>query len=81
MAAGRHRDHRPVSIELGRNCGRSRTDDCESGRQSEGAHTIANQGILLRVLRKHTGEKALSNRHSLADGVEPSLLRALTNCD
>jgi hypothetical protein len=35
-------DHAPVSVELGRSCGRSRSDDCESGRQSEGAHTIAN---------------------------------------
>jgi hypothetical protein len=44
MAAGSHGDHAPVSIELGRNCGRSGTHDCESGRQSEGTHTIANHG-------------------------------------
>jgi hypothetical protein len=44
MAAGRHGDHAPASVELGRNCGRSGTDDCESGQQSEGAHTIANHG-------------------------------------
>ena len=44
MAAGRHGDHEPVSVELGRICGRSGTDDCESGRQSEGAHTNANHG-------------------------------------
>ena len=51
MAAGSHGDHAPVSIELGRNCGRSGTDDCGSGRQSEGAHTIANHGVLIRVCR------------------------------
>ena len=44
MAAGRHGDHEPVSVELGRICGRSGTDDCESGRHSEGAHTNANHG-------------------------------------
>src|SRR4029077_12910523 len=44
MATGSHGDHAPVSVELGRKCGRSGTDDCESGRQSEGAHTIANHG-------------------------------------
>jgi hypothetical protein len=42
MAAGSHRDHAPVPIELGRNCGQSGTEDWESHRQSEGAHTIAN---------------------------------------
>jgi hypothetical protein len=42
MAAGSHGDHAPISIELGRNCRPSRTDDCESHRESEGAHTIAN---------------------------------------
>jgi hypothetical protein len=42
MAAGSHGDHAPTTIELGRNCRRSGTDDCESARQSEGAHTIAN---------------------------------------
>lgn len=44
MAAGRHGGHAPVSVELGRNCGRSGIDDCGSGRQSEGAHMIANHG-------------------------------------
>jgi hypothetical protein len=43
MAARRHCDHAPVSVERGRNCGRSGTDDCESG-ESEGAHTNANHG-------------------------------------
>jgi hypothetical protein len=42
MAAGSHGDHEPVSVGLGRNCGRSGTDNCESGRQGEGADTIAN---------------------------------------
>src|SRR5262249_30943395 len=42
MAAGSHGDHAPTTIELGRNCRRSGTDDCESARQSEGANTIAN---------------------------------------
>ena len=44
MAAGGHGDHEPVSVELRRICGRSGTDDCESGRHSEGAHTNANHG-------------------------------------
>jgi hypothetical protein len=43
MATGRHRDHVPVSVELGSKCRRDQTDDCNSG-QSEGAHTIANHG-------------------------------------
>ena len=34
MAAGSHGDHDPVSVELGRNCGRSGTDDREGGRES-----------------------------------------------
>src|SRR6476620_1914666 len=34
MAAGSHGDHGPVSVELGGNCGRSGTDDRESGRES-----------------------------------------------
>ena len=42
MATGSHSDHAPVSIELGRICGPDETDDCEDGRQSEGAPTIAN---------------------------------------
>jgi hypothetical protein len=43
MAAGSHGDHAPISIELGRSCRPSGTDDCESHRESEGAHnTIAN---------------------------------------
>ncbi len=49
MAAGRHGGHAPVAIELGRDCGRSGPDECGSGRQSEGAPTIANHGILIRV--------------------------------
>ena len=44
MAAGGHGDHEPVSVELRRICGRSGTDDCESGRHSEGAHANANHG-------------------------------------
>ena len=44
MAAGSHGDHVPVSVELGRKRGRSGTDDCESGPQSERPHTIANHG-------------------------------------
>jgi hypothetical protein len=44
MAAGGHGDHVPVSVKLGRNCRRSETDDCESGRESEGAHTVGNPG-------------------------------------
>src|SRR6476620_9237029 len=41
MAAGSHSDHAPVSVELGSICGRDGTDDCEDGRQSEVAPTIA----------------------------------------
>jgi hypothetical protein len=42
MAAGSHSDHAPVSVELGRICGCDGTYDCEDGRQSESAPTIAN---------------------------------------
>ena len=68
MAAGSHSDHAPVSVELGRICGRDGTDDCKDGRQSEGAPTIANHrsprtaSVYTHTLRG----KALSNRHSLA---------------
>jgi hypothetical protein len=48
MAAGSHGDHAPVSVELSRNCGRWETNDCESGRESEGADTIANHSVLVR---------------------------------
>ena len=44
MAAGRHGSHVPTSIVVGCTCRRSGTDDCGSGRQSEGAHAIANHG-------------------------------------
>lgn len=44
MAAGSLGDHAPVSIELGRNCGRSGTNDCGSDRQNDAAHTIASHG-------------------------------------
>jgi len=54
MAAGSHGDHAPTTIELGRNCRRSGKDDCESARQSEGAHTIANHesthGWVIRLI-------------------------------
>jgi|RhiMethySRZTD1v2_1073278.scaffolds.fasta_scaffold2827019_1 hypothetical protein len=68
MAAGSHSDHAPVSVELGRICGRDGTDDCEDGRQSEGAPTIANHRSPRTVsVYTHTLRgKALSNRHSLA---------------
>jgi hypothetical protein len=42
MTASSNCDHAPFSVELGRNCGRSGTDDCESDPQSEGAQSIAN---------------------------------------
>src|SRR6476646_5439713 len=60
MAAGSHGDHAPVSVELGRNCGRSGTEDCESHRQSEGAHTTANHESPPRWL--------LANKRSPGDG-------------
>jgi len=41
MAAGGRQGHVPAAVERGRSCGQNRSDDCESGRQSEGAHTIA----------------------------------------
>jgi hypothetical protein len=41
VTAGSHGEHAPVSVELCRNCRRSETDDCESGSEKEGAHTIA----------------------------------------
>jgi hypothetical protein len=43
MAACTHGDHEPVSV-VSRDCRRSGTDDCESGRQNEGAYTIADHG-------------------------------------
>jgi hypothetical protein len=48
MAAGSHGDHAPISVELSRNCGRRETDNCQSGRQSEGAHTIANHSVVVQ---------------------------------
>jgi hypothetical protein len=55
MAAGSHGDHAPVSVKRGRNCGRSGTDDCESGRHSEGALTIDNHGSpLINLLPRGT---------------------------
>jgi hypothetical protein len=74
MAAGSHGDHAPVSVELGRNCGRSGTDDCESGRQSEGALTIANHGsphtcVVLLVNSSCPGREArlFDNEHKTAN--------------
>ena len=78
MAAGSHSDHAPVSVELGSICGRDGTDDCEDGRQSEGAPTIANHRSPHTVsVQTHTLRgKALSNRHSLADRAVRSRLKA-----
>jgi hypothetical protein len=53
MATGGHSDHVPVSVEPARNCGWSATDDRESGRESESAHTITNHGVLMRALWAH----------------------------
>ena len=39
--------HAPVSIERFSNCGRNRTNGCGSARQSDGADTIADRGLLL----------------------------------
>jgi len=44
VAAGGHGDHVPVSVELGRNCSGSETENYESGGESEDACTIANYG-------------------------------------
>jgi hypothetical protein len=44
MAAGRHGDHPPASVEHCRNCRRGEADDCKSGQQCEAAHAIANHG-------------------------------------
>jgi hypothetical protein len=44
VAAGGHGDHVPVSVELGRNCSGSETENYESGGESEDACTIANHG-------------------------------------
>jgi hypothetical protein len=40
-------DHAPVSVERRGNCGLDGKDDCGSGRQSDGADTIADHGVLL----------------------------------
>jgi hypothetical protein len=44
MALGSLGYHAPVSVERRGNCGRSETDGCGSGRQSDGADTIADHG-------------------------------------
>jgi hypothetical protein len=44
MATGRHGDHAPVPVELGRKRGWSATEESESGQQREGADTIADHG-------------------------------------
>ena len=44
MALGGLSHHAPVSVERRSKCGRSGTDGCESGRQSDGADTIADHG-------------------------------------
>jgi len=53
MAAG-SRDHSPVSVELGRRCGQNGTNDWNSQRQREGAHTIANHEspLMFRFIRE-----------------------------
>jgi hypothetical protein len=53
MAAGGHGHHVPVPIELGRNCRRSETHNCKSGKESKGAHMIANDGVLIRRSELH----------------------------
>jgi LptA/(LptD N-terminal domain) LPS transport protein len=50
MATGGLGVHDPVSVERRRICGRSGTEDCGSGHQSDGAHTIADHGSLLSSL-------------------------------
>jgi len=76
MATGSHGDHAPVSVELGRNCGRSGIENCESGRQSEGAHTIANHGsphtcvVMVRAATGFTSCKELAGYGSLKGGIE-----------
>src|SRR5262249_23097005 len=65
MAARGHGDHAPVSIKLGRNCRRA-TNDCESHRQSEGAHTIANHESAHRQV-------VLAHKRSPGDGGTPGL--------
>jgi len=74
MAVGRHGEHAPISVELGRNCGRSGIENCESGRQSEGAHTIANHGsphtcvVMVRAATGFTSCKELAGYGSLKGG-------------
>ena len=41
VAAGGHGDHVPVSVELGRNCSGSETENYVSGGESKDANTIA----------------------------------------
>src|SRR5262249_61776923 len=54
MAAGSQSDHSPVSVELGRRCGQNGTNDWNSQRQREGAHTIANHEspLMFRFIRE-----------------------------
>jgi hypothetical protein len=53
MAIGGHGEHAPGSVELGRNCRRNETEDCEGSRESEVANTIGNHG------RSHSGGSEL----------------------
>jgi hypothetical protein len=44
MAAGRHQDHVPAAVIRGRLGERGETEEDESGRESDGAHTIGDHG-------------------------------------
>jgi hypothetical protein len=75
MAARGLGDHAPVSIELGRNCGRSGPDDCTCSRQSDGAHAIANHGGLICVLYLVNSAPPCLLRPTLARACSPWRVR------
>ena len=60
MALGGLGHHAPVSVERRGNCGRSGTDGCGSGRQSDGADTIADHVDAVRHQNTMAARKAIA---------------------
>jgi hypothetical protein len=69
--------HVPVSIERLSNCGRNGTNGCGSARQSDGADTIANHGLLL--FPEPLGDDWLARMNDTA-GAFMGLPRELRTC-
>ena len=71
VAAGGHGDHVPVSVELGRNCSGSETENYESGGESEDACTIANHGDPRSKVRTISEAPATGDTGASNSGVSP----------